>query len=51
MNRISLDNNGKCTFMVDASSVVGRVTINANKDLGVLVPGYVAGQPITVPRG
>ena len=51
MSRISLSNNGKCTLMVDASSVVGRVTINASKDLGVLVPGYVSGQPITVPRG
>lgn len=51
MSRIQLVDNGKCTFSVDASSVVGRVTISAESTLGVLYPGYAAGQPITVERG
>ena len=51
MSRIQLKDNGKCTFMVDASSVVGRVTIEGGKELGVLYPGYTTGQPITVERG
>lgn len=51
MPRIQLADNGKCTFSVDASSVVGRVTISADNSLGVLYPGYTSGQPITVERG
>ena len=37
--------------MVNAESIVGRVTIEGDTNLGVIYPGYTVGQPITVPRG
>ena len=43
--------NTKCTIMVDASSAVGRVSFSGTNSLGVLYPGYVMGQPITVDKG
>ena len=51
MTRIQLADNGKCTFMIDASTHVGRVIISSDNSLGVLYPNYVKGQPITVPQG
>ena len=42
---------------MDATERAGRVTfsqnggLTKNPTLGVLVPGYVMGQPITVPQG
>ena len=43
--------NTKCTIMVDANAAVGRVTFAGTSSLGVLYPGYVMGQPITVDKG
>ena len=43
-----LPTNGKCTMKIDATAQVGRVTLTGN-NLGVLFPGYMIGQPITVP--
>ena len=51
MPTVLLPDNGKCTFMVNAESLVGRVTIDGDSSLGVIFPGYTIGQPITVPRG
>ena len=41
-----------CTIMVDASKFTGRITFkDPTNSLGVLYPGYVLGQPITVAEG
>ena len=43
-----------CTITVDATENVARVIFESSGDtgeLGVLVPGYVDGQPITIPEG
>ena len=49
----NLKNNEKCTISIDATENVARVILGSkfDEDLGVLVPGYVIGQPITVPQG
>ncbi len=52
----SLGTNSKCQIVVDATERVARVTFSQpsllkNPTLGVMVPGYVMGQPITVPQG
>ena len=52
----NLSQNEKCTITLDATDSVARVSFiqpgqEANPTLGVLVPGYVNGQPITVQKG
>ena len=37
--------------MIDATKIVGRVTISGDNRLGVLYPGYNIGQPISVEEG
>ena len=46
-----LGENTKCTIMVDATKAVARVTFGGSRSLGVLYPGYVMNQPITVNKG
>ena len=46
-----LDANEKCTFFVDATASVARVIFDDANVLGVLYPGYVMGEPITVEQG
>ena len=41
----------KCTIMVDGNAGVARATFTGTNNLGVLYPGYVMGQPITVNQG
>ena len=49
---VDLGINSYCTIRVDASKFVGRITfIDSTSSLGVLYPGYVLGQPITVKEG
>ena len=49
---VDLGINSMCTIMVDATKFVGRITFKDDTNsLGVLYPGYVLGQPITVPEG
>ena len=44
--------NSMCTIMVDATKFPGRITFkDPTNSLGVLYPGYVLGQPITVEEG
>ena len=44
--------NSYCTIMVDAQLFIGRLTFkDPTNSLGVLYPGYVLGQPITVAEG
>ena len=45
-----LPENGKCTMKIDATAQVARVKLTGN-NLGVLFPGYIIDQPITVPQG
>ena len=47
----TIPSNSKCTISLDATAAVGRVIVDNNSELGVLVPGYVIGQPITVSEG
>ena len=46
-----LDSNEKCTFLIDATKKVARVIFDDVTKLGVLYPGYVIGEPITVKQG
>ena len=45
--------NNKCSIVVDGTAGTARLTIEGRdaKSVGVLFPGYVVGQPITVPEG
>ena len=45
---VLLGENVKCTIMVDGNAGVARATFTGTNNLGVLYPGYVMGQPITV---
>ena len=49
---VDLGINSYCSIKVDASKYVARIAfVDATNSLGVLYPGYVLGQPITVPEG
>ena len=48
---VLLAENTKCTIMMDASTGIARVAFTGSADLGVLYPGYIMGQPITVEEG
>ena len=48
---VLLGENTKCTMMIDATNAVARVTFSGTNSLGVLYPGYVMGEPITIKRG
>mmetsp|Transcript_18750 Transcript_18750/g.28796 ORF Transcript_18750/g.28796 Transcript_18750/m.28796 type:complete len:83 (+) Transcript_18750:194-442(+) len=41
----------QCTINIDATAGVGRVIFDDANSLGVLVNGYVQGEPITIPAG
>ena len=45
--------NNKCSILLDATEATARITIEGRdaRSVGVLFPGYVQGQPITVPEG
>lgn len=43
--------NSKCTITVDATSAPARLILDGSSNLGVLYPGYVIGEPITIPEG
>ena len=48
---VTLPQNNKCTFVIDASAHLVRVVFDGTNDLGVLYPSYVMGQPLTVEQG
>ena len=45
--------NNKCSILIDGTKGTARITISGRdaKSVGVLYPGYVMGQPITVQEG
>uniref|UniRef100_A0A7S3IDL5 Uncharacterized protein n=1 Tax=Strombidium inclinatum TaxID=197538 RepID=A0A7S3IDL5_9SPIT len=49
--KVTLKDNAKCTIMVDATAAVGRVTFDSASKLGVMVPNYVSGTPISIDKG
>ena len=48
---VLLGENNKCTIMVDSNQGTSRIAFSGSSELGVLYPGYVMGQPITVEKG
>ena len=46
-----LDNNQMCKVIVDGTKSVARVIFDEVDTLGVLYPGYVIGEPISVDVG
>ena len=53
--RVALPQGTTCTFRVDATRGMGRITFNKSNDnigwLGVLINSHKPGEPITIPQG
>ena len=47
----TLQANSKCTIKIDATEYLARVVFDNTDSLGVLFPGYIIGQPISVETG